>query len=85
MNSNRSGFYPKSTLSELKERSQHHTSREFPLHGAPVTSQGLQNAVLLILALYGSLALVNWGSTVTNIEQSWRSVIDFLALSHLFG
>ncbi len=47
--------------------------------GGYVTGAELQTAVLLILALYASLALLNFRNEFSNLVQHWQSFIEFLS------
>lgn len=50
-----------------------------PLRSGTVTAHDLQGALVLILCLYASLAVLNLQSEFTTLIQQWHSFIEFLA------
>lgn len=44
-----------------------------------VTANELQSAVLFILGLYASVAVLNLGAEFSRIAQSWQTLMEFLA------
>jgi hypothetical protein len=49
------------------------------LRGGPVSARELQGAVLLVLALYASMALLNLGAELNALAEHWQAFVDFLA------
>jgi hypothetical protein len=47
--------------------------------GGGVRAEELQAALLVVLALYASLGLVNLGSEWSTVLQYWHSVVEFVA------
>jgi hypothetical protein len=53
------------------------SKRPIPLPGT-ASSQGLQNGLLLVLALYASMALLNLGSTLSAFSREWQQFLEFI-------
>lgn len=64
-------------LSELG-RPAAHASRHRSIHAHAVRAQELQNGLLLVLAMFASMALVNLGAELSALARHWHSFIEFL-------
>jgi hypothetical protein len=53
-----------------------------PGYNLTPTTHELQSAILFVLALYASMALLNVGTEWTTLVRHWQTFIDFLA-AHL--
>jgi hypothetical protein len=57
-----------------------HKSRPFKpqSYPRPASPQGLPTGFLFVLALYGSLALLNLGSTLATFSRGWQQFMEFI-------
>ncbi len=54
-------------------------AREEHLSPGTVSSHGLQKGLLLVLALYASMALLNLESALSALSRGWQQFVEFLA------
>lgn len=71
-----SGKVAKRAGAEMQRNAAHSA---YALRSERVTAEELQSAVLLVLALYASIALLDLRSELPVLVQHWRTFVEFLA------